>query len=157
SRGGLIEEPVEAVAGALLLAERQKSLVGHTIGAYTLLSRLGKGGMGEVFEAEDTRLKRKVAIKFLSEDLARNPSALERFQREAQSIARLNHPNICTVHDVGEHQGRPFLVMELLTGETLDQRLKRGPIPARELVELASQLAGALAAAHGQGILHRDL
>jgi len=113
--------------------------------------------MGVVYEAEDTRLERRVALKFLSQDLVQDPSALERFRREARTVAALNHPNICTIHDIGEHENLPFIVMELMKGDALQARFRRGPFTPQEIVELATQLAGALEAAHAQGILHRDI
>ncbi|HET9784959.1 MAG TPA: protein kinase, partial [Terriglobales bacterium] len=125
------------------------------VGPFELLDALGAGGMGEVFKARDTRLNRFVAIKFLPEmagDLAR-----ERFQREAQAIAALNHPHICTLHEIGDDHGRPYLVLELLEGETLRARLRRGAIPMEQLTDWGSQIADALDAAHRKGVLHRDL
>jgi serine/threonine protein kinase len=125
------------------------------IGPFELLDALGAGGMGEVFKARDTRLNRYVAIKFLPE--AASPLARERFQREAQAIAALNHPHICTLHEVGEDHGRPYLVLELLEGETLFHRLQRGPVPMPQLAQWGAEIADALQAAHTKGILHRDL
>lgn len=132
-------------------------MIGTTVGHYHILEQLGAGGMGVVFKAEDIRLHRQVAVKFLPAGMARSPQALERFQREARAVSALNHPNICTLHDVGEHEGQPFLVMELMEGQTLRERLQAGPLPVPLLVELAIQLADALDAAHQKGILHRDL
>ncbi|HEY8054883.1 MAG TPA: protein kinase [Terriglobales bacterium] len=125
------------------------------IGPFEVLEALGAGGMGEVFKARDTRLNRYVAIKFLPE--AASPLARERFQREAQAIGSLNHPHICTLHEVGEDHGRPFLVLELLEGETLFHRLQRGPVPMPQLAQWGAEIADALQAAHAKGILHRDL
>ena len=125
------------------------------IGPFELLEPLGAGGMGEVFKARDTRLNRYVAIKFLPE--AASPLARERFQREAQAIGSLNHPHICTLHEIGEDHGRPYLVLELLEGETLFHRLQRGPVPMPQLAQWGAEIADALQAAHAKGILHRDL
>jgi formylglycine-generating enzyme required for sulfatase activity len=132
-------------------------VLGKTVSHYRILARVGGGGMGVVYEAEDTRLERRVALKFLSQDLVQDSSALERFRREARIVAGLNHPNICTIHDIGEHENMPFIVMELMKGEALQARFRRGPFTPQEIVELATQLAGALEAAHAQSILHRDI
>src|ERR1700752_2617417 len=113
--------------------------------------------MGVVYKAEDTRLERFVALKFLPDDLAGNPHSLERFRREAKAASALNHPNICTIHDIGEQDGRYFIVMELMEGETLNERIRRGPIPADELVNFGIQTSDALEAAHTKGIIHRDI
>jgi len=125
------------------------------VGAFEILEPIGAGGMGEVFKARDTRLNRFVAIKFLPE--AASPLARERFHREAQAIAALNHPNICTLYEVGEQDGQPYLVMELLEGETLFHRLQRGPVPMPQLTQWGAEIADALQTAHAKGILHRDL
>ena len=127
------------------------------LGPYLIQAPLGVGGMGEVYRARDTRLDRIVAIKTLPADVSDNPERRTRFEREARAVAALTHPHICTLHDIGQYDGIDYLVMELLDGETLASRVARGPMPAPELVAVATQIAGALAAAHCQGIVHRDL
>ncbi len=130
---------------------------GTRLGPYEILAPLGSGGMGEVYRARDTRLDRSVAIKVLPFHLAQNPEARARFEREARTASGLNHPHICVLHDVGEHEGVHFLVMEHLEGETLAERLARGPLPAEEVLRCAVQIADALDKAHRRGIVHRDL
>jgi len=132
-------------------------LVGRTIAHYRVLSKLGSGGMGVVYEAEDTRLGRHVALKFLPQKMTEDPRALERFQREAQAASRLNHPNICTIYDVGEFENQPFIAMELLDGVSLKDRLREKPMDLAQVLDIGIQLADALDAAHAQGITHRDL
>ncbi|UCF38309.1 MAG: protein kinase [Acidobacteriota bacterium] len=132
-------------------------MIGQIVSHYRIIEPLGSGGMGVVYRAEDTRLKRNVAIKFLPPDLFENELALKRFKREARSAASLNHPNICVVHDVGEYEEQPYLVMELLEGETLEQRIRQEPLKPAEIIQLASQIASALETAHSQGIIHRDI
>ncbi|HXT87170.1 MAG TPA: protein kinase, partial [Verrucomicrobiae bacterium] len=132
-------------------------MLGKTILHYRIIEKLGSGGMGEVYKAEDTRLGRMVALKFLSEDLRQDPLALDRFHREARSISGLNHPGICVLHDIGEQEGQRFLVMELLEGQTLRDRIGGRPLPNDILLDLAIQIADALDAAHLSGIIHRDL
>ncbi len=131
--------------------------IGETISHYRIVHKLGGGGMGEVYEAEDIRLGRRVALKFLPDSLSGNPVALERFQLEARTTSSLNHPGICTIFDIASHNGMPIIVMELLEGETLKTRLTRGPLAPEEVIDYGLQLAAALEAAHERGIIHRDI
>ncbi len=130
---------------------------GTTLGPYEIEALLGAGGMGEVYKANDTRLHRTVAVKVLPEDVTWNPDLRKRFEREARAVAGLNHPHICTLHDIGSEDGTDFLVMEHLEGESLAQRLSKGTLLLDEALKIAIEFADALDKAHGQGIVHRDL
>src|SRR5271169_6165197 len=130
---------------------------GTRLGPYEIDSPLGAGGMGEVYRARDTRLGRDVAVKVLPSHLSSHPELKARFEREARAISSLNHPHICTLHDVGHQDGVDFLVMEFLEGETLQRRLLRGPLPVKQAVEYGIEMAEALQRAHQAGIVHRDL
>src|SRR5215831_11744436 len=131
--------------------------IGQQLGSYEIISLLGKGGMGEVYRARDTKLKRDVAIKILPDEFARNADRVSRFQREAELLASLNHPNIAAIYDLEEADGLRYLILEMVDGETLAERLKRGPIAASEALKIAQQIADALEAAHERGVIHRDL
>src|SRR3989442_14635941 len=152
-----IEKPALEIAAKAVAADSDTSVMGKQIGNYQILALLGQGGMGEVYLAEDTKLGRKVALKFLPSLSAGNRDRLRRFEQEARSASALNHPNILTIHEIREADGRRFIASEFIDGETLRQSILNGSIKVGQALSIAEQVASALVAAHAAGIIHRDI
>src|SRR5262247_886811 len=155
--GSFIDAPIFAETTGLTADDLDQSPVGRNIGPYQVISMLGRGGMGEVFLAEDTRLERKVALKILPGDFTQSPDRLRRFEREAKAASALNHPNILTIHEIGESDGAHYIVSEFVEGETLRAMIERGRLDVDQAITIAEQLASALGVAHEAGIIHRDI
>src|SRR6202163_1261537 len=132
-------------------------MIGQTVSHYHIVGKLGGGGMGVVYEAEDTRLSRHVALKFIPAELVHDRKSLDRFRREARAASQLNHPNICTIHDIEDNGGHPFIVMEKLDGDGPKQRTRRAPLPLDEALDIAVQIGSALMASHEKAVIHRDI
>src|SRR5215470_10879214 len=137
-----------------MATQSNPEIIGQTVSHYRILKKLGGGGMGIVYEAEDIKLGRHVALKFIPQHLAGDKKALDRFSREARAASQLNHPNICTIHEIEESNGQPFIVMELLEGESLKQKIHGKAMETEQLLDIAVQVAGALSASHAKGIVH---
>ena len=158
---GLFDSPaIDAIARAVAKEKAnkpQQNLTGHTVLHYRIEKKIGQGGMGEVYLAQDTSLNRRVALKFLPPEMQQDPVAHKRFLREARSAAALDNPYICSIHEVGEFEGKEFIVMEYVDGQTLTEKLRGGRLPLNQALQIATEIAEALQASHGKGIVHRDL